>query len=316
MLRPQRLALVLLAMTALTLIGWRSAQTQSGGLRRITNTSEEGNNLNPSMSGDGRIIAFESTEDVAGAGGSDQFRAIRSNVAVDPPTFFQMGGTRAAAPAVSQDGSQITFASKDDPVGMNPDGNSELFLFDGAMLRQVTNTSPGDISSRIVNGNFQPSISDDGHFIVFSSNRDLTNQNADGNLEIFIYDSIAQTFAQLTNSSGIVGCSDAKISGNGTKVAYIRDAGATPSPNRDLMIQDRTSGAATVVASQVPSLALTYGRAISDDGARVAYSELTAPNTTQVFLFDSRGGNSNRQITSLGSRVSEVPPHPTISACE
>ena len=106
MLRPQRLTLVLLAMTALTLMGWRSAQTQSGGLRRITNTSEEGNNLNPSMSGDGRIIAFESTEDVAGAGGSDQFRAIRSNVAVDPPAFFQIGGTRAAAPAT---GTQKSF---------------------------------------------------------------------------------------------------------------------------------------------------------------------------------------------------------------
>ena len=313
MLRPQRLALVLLAMTAFTLIGWRSAQTQSGGLRRITNTSEEGNNLNPSVSGDGRIIAFESTEDIAGAGGSDQFRAIRSNVAVDPPAFFQIGGTRAAAPAISQDGSRITFASKDDPVGMNPDGNSEIFLFDGATLRQVTNTSPGDISNRIVNGNFQPSLSDDGRFIAFSSNRDLTNQNADGNLEIFIYDSIAATLTQLTNSSAIVGFSDAKISGNGTKVAYIRDAGATPSVNRDLMIQDRTSEAATVVASQVPSLALTYGRAISDDGARVVYSELTAPNVTQVFLFDGRGGNSNRQITSLGSRVAEVPLHATIS---
>src|SRR5438128_1685078 len=125
-------------MAALTLIGWRSARTQSGGLRRITNTSEEGINLNPSISGDGRIIAFESTEDLAGAGGSDQFRAIRSNVAVEPPAFFQIGGTRAAAPAVSQDGSRITFASKDDPVGMNPDGNSEIFLFDGATLRQVT----------------------------------------------------------------------------------------------------------------------------------------------------------------------------------
>src|SRR5947209_9343421 len=113
-------------MAALALIGWRSARTQSSGLRRITNTSEEGINLNPSISGDGRIIAFESTEDIAGAGGSDQFRAIRSNIGVDPPTFLQLGGTRAAAPAISRDGSRITFASTDDPVGMNPDGNSEI----------------------------------------------------------------------------------------------------------------------------------------------------------------------------------------------
>jgi len=217
---------MLAAVALLCLLGVHPTQTQST-LRRITNTTEEGINLNPSISGDGRIVAFESTEDIAGAGGADHFRAIRANITVDPSTFFQMGGTRAVAAAISQDGSRIAFASKDDPLGTNPDGNSEIFLFDGARLTQVTNTSPGDIANRVTNGNFQPSISDDGRFIAFSSNRDLAGQNSDGNLEIFIYDAVATTFAQLTNSSGIVGCSDAKISGNGAKVAFVRDTGAT-----------------------------------------------------------------------------------------
>jgi Tol biopolymer transport system component len=270
MLRLRTLALILACAAVLCLIGVRQTRTQSV-LRRITNTTEEGINLNPAISGDGRIIAFESTEDIAGAGGGDRFRAIRANVAVDPPTFFQMGGTRAVAPAISQDGSRIAFASKDDPLGTNPDGNSEIFLFDGARLSQVTNTSPGDIANRVTNGNFQPSISDDGRFIAFSSNRDLVNQNADGNLEVFIYDALANTFAQLTSSTGIVGASDAKISGNGAKVAYVRDPGTTPSARRDLMIQDRASGPAPVIASQVQSLLMTYGRAISDDGTRVVF---------------------------------------------
>jgi Calx-beta domain/Lamin Tail Domain/Bacterial Ig-like domain (group 2)/WD40-like Beta Propeller Repeat len=311
-LRLRIFTLILAGVAVLCLLGVRRTQTQSV-LRRITNTTEEGININPSISGDGRIVAFESTEDIAGAGGTDQFRAIRANVAVDPPTFFQMGGTRAAAAAISQDGSRIAFASKDDPLGTNPDGNSEIFLFDGARLSQVTNTSPGDIANRVTNGNFQPSISDDGRFIAFSSNRDLAGQNADGNLELFIYDAVATTFTQLTNSSGIVGNSDAKISGNGAKVAFVRDPGATPSARRDLMIQDRASGPATVIASQVQALLLTYGRAISDDGTRVAYSGETATNSSQVFLFDGRGGNSTRQITSLGTRVTEVPLHATIS---
>src|SRR2546425_4461601 len=189
-------------------------QTQST-LRRITNTTEEGINLNPSISGDGRIVAFESTEDIAGAGGADHFRAIRANITVDPSTFFQMGGTRAVTPAISQDGSRIAFASKDDPLGTNPDGNSEIFLLNGSNLTQVTSTSPGDVANRVTNGNFQPSISDDGRFIAFSSNRDLAGQNSDGNLEIFIYDTQASSFIQLTNTSGIVGSSDAKISGGG-----------------------------------------------------------------------------------------------------
>ena len=213
-------------------------------LRRIINTSEEGISLNPSISGDGRIVAFESTEDVAGAGGADHFRAIRANVSSDPAAFLQMAGSRAVTPAISQDGSRIAFASRDNPLGTNTDGNSEIFLFEGSRLIQVTNTSPGSLATRTTDGNFQPSISDDGCFIAFSSNRNLTGQNPDANFEIFIWDANTSSFSQLTNSSAVVGCTDAKISGDGSTVAYIRDQGTTPSAARDLLKQPRTGGSA------------------------------------------------------------------------
>ena len=313
MLRPRRSLFVFVLIAFLWLLAWQSARMQSP-LRRITNTTEEGINLNPSINGDGSIVAFESTEDITHAGGAESFRAIRANVGVDPPTFLQMGATRAPAPAVSQDGSRIAFASKDDPLGTNPDGNSEIFLYDGAKLIQVTNTSPGDIANRIINGNFQPSISDDGRYIAFSSNRQFGGQNSDGNLEVYVYDVVAQGFAQLTNSSAVIGSSDPKISGNGNEVAYVFDAGATPSAKRSLLIQTRTGQTPVrMVASDMQSLALTYGRATSDDGLRVVWSAQSATNTTQVFLFDGRGGNTTRQITALSSRVTEVPLHPTIS---
>jgi hypothetical protein len=309
----RKLLFVFLAAAALCAMVWQSARMQSP-LRRITNTTEEGISTNPSISGDGRIVGFESTEDIAHAGGAEGFRAIRANVAVDPATFLQMGAARAPAPAISQDGSRIAFAAKDNPLGTNNDANSEIFLYDGARLIQVTNTSPGGISNRDVNGNFSPSISDDGRFIAFSSNRDLVNQNADANLEVFIYDSMALTFTQLTNSSGIVGASDVKLSGNAASVAYIRDGGASPGSTRSLLLQNRVGPASIrTLANNAPLLAMTYGRAISDDGARVVWSAQTATNTTQVFLFDGRNDNTTRQITTLGSRVTDVPLHPSIS---
>lgn len=311
--RHRLLVLVLLVTVVACLTGLRHVGMQSSTLRRITNTSEEGLNLNPSISGDGRVIGFESTEDVAAAGGADHFRGIRANITGDPATFFQLAGSRLIAPAISQDGSRIAFASRDDLVGANSDGNSEIFLFDGAKLLQITNTSPGSLANRVTNGNFQPSISDDGRFIAFSSNRDLAGQNGDGNLEIFVYDTTASSFAQITNSTGMVGATDAKISGDGTAVAFIRDSGASLSAARDLMKQPRSGGSATTLAANVQSLAMTYGRAISDDGARVVYAAETAANTTQVFMFDGRAGGTIRQITSLGARVSEVPLDPTIS---
>ncbi|HEY3027675.1 MAG TPA: Calx-beta domain-containing protein [Pyrinomonadaceae bacterium] len=312
MLRLKRILFVLLTATSLFFLMWQNARTQSP-LRLITSTSKEAININPSISGDGRMVAFESTADIAGAGGSESFRAIVANVSSDPPTWFQMGATRASFPALSQDGSRIAFASKDNPLGTNNDGNSEIFLYDGARLIQVTNTSPGDIADRVVNGNFLSSISDDGRFIAFSSNRDLVNQNADGNLEIFVFDTITLRFTQLTNTSGITGCSDAKISGNGASVAYIRDTGATPGGARDLLLQSRTGPSPVrVLATDVPSLAMTYGRAISDDGLRVVYAMESETGSSQVFLFDGRN-DITRQVTSLGVRAADVALNATIS---
>src|SRR4030095_16898068 len=134
------------------------SQIQSNTLRRITRTAEAAINLNPAISGDGRVVAFETTEDLAAAGGPDHFRAMRADVTAEPPAFTQIGGSRAVAPAISQNGSRIAFASNDDPLGANPDGNSEIFLFDSARLTQVTNTSPGSLADRTTNGNLQHSI--------------------------------------------------------------------------------------------------------------------------------------------------------------
>ncbi len=312
MLRPKCFLIALVTVTSLLFLMWQNARTQSP-LRRITNTPKESININPSISGDGRIVAFESTADIAGAAGSEGFRAIVANVAFDPATCLQMGATRASFPALSQDGSRIAFASKDNPLGTNNDGNSEIFLYDGARLVQVTNTSPGDIADRVVNGNFLPSISDDGRFIAFSSNRDLANQNADGNLEIFVFDTTALSFTQLTNTVGFVGCSDAKISGNGASVAYIRNTGATTDGARDLLLQSRTGPAPVrTLATNASSLAMTYGRAISDDGLRVVYAMERETDSSQVFLFDGRN-DITRQITSLGVRAADVALNATIS---
>ncbi|HET6646410.1 MAG TPA: hypothetical protein VFH01_03710, partial [Pyrinomonadaceae bacterium] len=159
-----------------------------GNLRQITNTSEDIINLNPSLSGDGRIIAFETTGDLARVGGVQGFRAIRADLSVSPSRFIQVGASRAVAPAISQDGSRIAFASNEDLIGANGDRNSEIFLVDGATVRQLTNTTPADISTRVRDGNFQPSITDDGTIVAFSSNRDPIGLNPDLNFEIFTVD--------------------------------------------------------------------------------------------------------------------------------
>ncbi|HYJ47674.1 MAG TPA: lamin tail domain-containing protein, partial [Pyrinomonadaceae bacterium] len=82
--------------------------------------------------------------------------------------------------------------------------------------------------------------------------------------------------------------------------------------NRDLVIYDLASKTFQTVAAGANNLALTPGRAASDDGARVVYSAETSANASQVFLYDARNG-ATRQLTKLSSRATDVPLDATIS---
>ena len=277
-------------------------------LRRVTTTGEEVLNLNPSLSGDGEFLAFESTFDLAGAGGNG-FHALLADVDSRPGGFKQIGSTRAVAPAISEDGSYVAFSSHSDPLGTNADGNSEIFFYRNGHLVQITHTSPDEIANRTSDGNFQPSISDDGRYIAFSSNRDLVGQNRDRNFEIFVYDTHLDALGQITESSDGTAASAAKISGNGNSIAYIRETATS----RDLVWRGRLDpGSSRVIGSDMPTLRPAYGRAISDDGLRFVYSAETEPDASQLFLWDGRN-NVTRQLTSLEARDEDVPLHASIS---
>ena len=258
-------------------------------LTRVTNTPEHSMNLNPVLSDDGRTLIFESTADLAATGDSASFHTVRANLPA--PAFFEIGKTRAVCPAASSDGKVVVFASTEDLVGKNVDRNSEIFLFDGTKLEQLTQTTPASSESRLSDGNFQPSITADGRRIVFSSSRNL-----------FLYDTVEQKSSQLTNDN--TAAANPKISGDGTHVYYTDGA--------DLLLIDTATGTKRVVAAQVADLTLAEGRAVSNDGMRVVYSASTGTNQSQVFLFDARD-NSIRQVTQLGSRSVDVKLQPTIS---
>ncbi|MGH9971154.1 MAG: lamin tail domain-containing protein [Pyrinomonadaceae bacterium] len=307
------LRLIALFFLVLTASFFSAKPTNStAALRRVTNTGEEVINLNPSLSGDGRYVGFESTANLAVIGGGSGFRAVRADLASSPAAFAQMGISRAVAPAASQDGSRIAFASHEDLLGTNADRNSEIFLFNGLGLKQITNTTPGDIRSRTRDGNFQPSITDDGRFIAFSSNRNIAGANGDLNFEIFLFDSHSDSFLQLTDSQANIGATDAKISGDGSRVAFLGRTDQAQGNSCDLLLYNRAIGTTVTLNANRTSLTMTYGRAISDNGSRVVYADEIEPNHSEVFLFDAES-NSTRQITSLGVRADDVPLHPTIS---
>jgi uncharacterized protein (TIGR03437 family) len=290
-------------------------RSQSATSHRVTLTPERATNLNPSLSGDGRHLVFESTANLITSDEATKFRAFTADLSDESPTFALLAVSRAPAAAISQDGASIAFASVEDLTGENADRNSEIFLSSADQLRQLTHTTPADPSSRLHDGNFQPSISDDARLIAFSSNRDLTGANADANAEIFLYDVVTQNFAQLTNTNGTLGARDAKMSGDGSRLFFVSDdaPAASQTPRLNLLLCELSDKNFSTLAANVTGLALSPARSVSDDGSRLVFSAETATNTTQVFLYDGRNGGVVRQLTKLNSRASDVPLNPTIS---
>jgi uncharacterized protein (TIGR03437 family) len=314
-LRPHARCLTLFACFALALACATSrVRSQGTAIRRVTFTPENATSLNPTLSGDGRRVVFESTANLSGDAGGPRFRAFAADITSDPPRLSTLAPSRAPAAAVSQDGSAVAFASAEDLLGENADRNSEIFLSAAGRLTQLTHTTPDGPSSRASDGNFQPSISDDGRVVAFTSDRDLTGENPDANSELFVYETAASRFTQLTDTSGAAGARDAKLSGDGSSVAFVRDdapAGAS-TPRLALVLCRLGTKTFLTLGDNVARLALGPARAVSDDGTRVVYAAETAPNTTQVFLYDGRNG-ATRQLTRLGSRVADVPLDATIS---
>lgn len=241
---------------------------------RLTNTPEHALNLNPTLSDDGRTIVFESSADLANTG-DVSFHLLRADLS----SFAEIGSTRAVCPAMSGDGRTIVFASREDLVGRNADRNSEIFLFDGVRLNQLTETG----------GNAQPSITTDGKTVAFTSNGD-----------IFLNEK------RLTQDST---ASSPKISGDARWVYYKRTLTADKA---DLVRIDTRTLESRVLAGDVVGLEIVEGRAVSNDGMRIVYSASTGTNQTQVFMFDGRD-DSIRQLTNLGSRATDVKLQPTIS---
>jgi Tol biopolymer transport system component len=140
-------------------------------------------------------------------------------------------------PSLSGDGSRVAFESNRslaNPGGCpvlpgNADANNEIYLFDTGTgcFTQVTNTTAA------INNNF-PSLGTGGTRVAFDSNGNFTNPggcpvlpgNADGNFEVYLFDTTTGCFTQVTNTTGGFNA-DAAPSADGTRIAFVSDRSTT-----------------------------------------------------------------------------------------
>ncbi|HVF53911.1 MAG TPA: adenylate/guanylate cyclase domain-containing protein [Actinomycetota bacterium] len=199
----------------------------------------DGGSAQPSISGDGRYVAFSSqatglTTDIDENGQDDIFVFDRTTSSVELISTAVGGGAahgRSSDPDISADGRYVVFVSEaTDIVGGDDNDNTDVFLHDRTtgetILVSTAATGGGD------HGSHAPDISADGSTLVFVSEASNlvagdTKRSGFSAKDVFWFD-VATTETTLVSRSRLGGANDASfeaaISPDGSFVAFTSKA--------------------------------------------------------------------------------------------
>jgi Tol biopolymer transport system component len=269
----------------------------------------------PSISADGRWVAFESfSSNLVGGdtnGETDVFvhdRQTATTTRVSVASGGVQGNDSTFHPTMSADGRWVGFLSwASNLVAGDTNGSPDVFVHDrqtGTTTR--VNVGPAGIQANALT-NSSAAISADGPWVAFSSSaNNLVPGDTNGKSDVFVHD--RQTGATTRVSVGPGGAqanSDSlhpAISADGRWVAFRSDASnllpGDPSIETNVFVHDRQTGTTSRVsegAAGHPGNGPSYLSTMSADGRWVAFSsdatDLVAGDTNSardVFLVDRR----------------------------
>ncbi len=199
------------------------------------------------------------------------------------------GPNAIGSPSITPNGNRIAFHASDDLTGGNADGNSEIFLYDGATdsFTQVTDTVGGE--------SFNPSISADGSRVAFQTTTSLAD-GAGVLPEIVVFDVGAGVAARLANhAAATVGSRNPVLSADGARVAFVSDGdygGGNPDGSDEVFRLNIASTTVIQLSDDPGDDPAAHGLSpsISADGARVAFVKLVSP--ASLYLWDEAGGTA------------------------
>jgi Tol biopolymer transport system component len=291
-----------------------------------------GDSFYPTISGDGRYVAFASraTDLVAGDGSATEDIFVRdlragttTRVTVDTGGGDANANTRHAR--ISADGRHVAFASPaSDIVTGDGNGLEDVFVRDldaHTTVRASVDTAGGDPNGASGStGLFSPpAIDADGSRVVFfSAASDLVPADGNGLSDMFVRDVSAGTTTRVsvdTAGGDANGRSDElggrpSITGDGKIVAFASFASdlVAGDPNgaaSDVFVRDLTTATTKLASADTGG---GSGPSISDDGRLVAYQ------TTRVFVHDLQTGSTALASARTGRPANGISGAAAISA--
>jgi Tol biopolymer transport system component len=238
---------------------------QAGTTRRVSISSSgdqtnNGNNFYPSISANGRFVAFGSNADNlvpndTNGGFSDVFVHNLRTGTTRLVSVSSSGDQRRQggySPSISADGRFVVFTSSSSLVPGDTNFIDDVFVRDrqAGTLRRVSISSSGDQANDEPYG-YPASISADGRFVAFGSfATNLVPHDTNGDLDVFVRDRQAGTLRRVSiSSSGDQannGSHYPSISADGRFVAFSTDAtNLVPhdtNRDEDVFVRDRRTG--------------------------------------------------------------------------
>jgi Tol biopolymer transport system component len=275
------------------------------------------------ISGDGRVVTFESvasnlvagdTNGVADVFVHDRQTGITERVSVD--SFGGEANTFAADSSISADGRFVTFSSgATNLVAGDANGFSDVFVHD--RQTRITERVSIDSSGREANGNSREArLSADGRFVSFQSTAsNLVVGDTNNGQDIVVHDRQTGITERVSvDSSGAqaaVGSSLASISADGRFVAFSSQstnlAPGDTDGTADVFVHDRQTGITERVSVDSTGAETMGGTdaSISADGRFVAFETLnigTPGEVQNVFVHDRQTGITERiSVDSSGA---------------
>lgn len=248
----------------------------------------EGRSSTPSMSADGRYVAFQSdAPDVVAGDGNGQddvfVRDLAAGTTVRASVDAAGGQSDGSSTAPDIGGDRVAFTSwASDLVPGDDNGLADVFvrdLRDGVTTRVSVDTSGGDPDDF----SFHASISEDGRLVAYeSAASDIVPGDAALTADVFVRDLRTGTtvLASVDRDGGPAGGSvGPEISDDGRWVAFVsaaadlvrRDANGA---KEDAFVRDLVAGTTELASLDAAGRHLrgqTYEVAVSADGRRVAF---------------------------------------------
>jgi Tol biopolymer transport system component len=295
----------------------------------------------PSISADGRFVAFESVaSDLIGNDGNsktDIFVFDRKKKKTKRVSIRQGGGDAnggSIRPSISANGRFVAFNSDaSDLIGADGNSDRDVFVFDRktkktkrVSLKQGGGDTNGD--------SFEPWISADGRFVAFYSRAsDLIGNDGNSTTDVFVFDRKKKKIKRVSLKKGGGDANGESfrpsISADGRFVAFVSDAsdliGNDGNSKADIFVFDRNKKETKRVSIKQgggDTNGDSFEPSISADGRFVAfYSDASdligndGNSQTDIFVFDRKTKKTKRVSPKKGGGdANDDSYHPSTSA--